>query len=86
MSYSMCVLANIKWCSLPEIVCVVSDEMSIGGTFTTCNDCHKNLQIKNENDLHDIEKSCPNIGGWEFKLQTRKCENVSPNCFSCDGG
>ena len=77
----MYVLANVEWCSLPSIICVVSDQLDPSRAFTTCHDCNKTFESK---DGYVIKKSCTHTGDWKSKLQTLKCKHVSPHCFSCD--
>ena len=79
----VCVLANVAWCGLPSNICVISDHVGPSGTFTTCHDCHNDFEIKQGNM---IKKSCTKTGVLESKLQIRKCKNMSPHCFNCDGG
>jgi len=76
------VVESVKMCNLPEEVCAYSKELHNNGKFMACYDCHTYLDIK---DGQITKKKCPDVEGWGFNSDVRKCIYRSNQCYECNG-
>ena len=76
------VVESVKMCNLPEEVCAYSNELYRNGKFMACYDCHTFLDIKAG---QITKKTCPDVEGWGFNSDVRKCVYRSTQCYECNG-